>query len=169
MKNDLKSPAFSPSEVRWLLREMWLGCDGRWFLNVAERYGYEAANELNAAVGRSLTRASMRKLAKVAGWGPPGDIDALKEMFEIGYDVYHPPPECEIELKVLDRRSLLAEFHKCPVMEKVERGGGMENYRCACPLSFEGWMEALGLAGEARIKQGPEKGPPCEVLITVVW
>lgn len=136
---------------------------------MAERYGYEAANDLNTVVGRSLTRASMRKLAKVAGWGPPDDIDALKEMFEVGYDVYHPPPECEIELQVSDSQTLRALFHKCPVMEKVERGGGMDNYRCACPLSFEGWIEALGVAGEARIKQGPEKGPPCEVLITVVW
>lgn len=169
MQNDPKSLVFSPVEYRWLLREMWLGCDGRWFLNVAERYGYEAANELNAAVGRSLTRASMRKLAKVAGWGPPENIDALKEMFQVGYDVYHPPPDCEIEFQVSDSQTLRALFHKCPVMEKVERGGGMENYRCACPLSFEGWMEALGVAGEARIKQGPEKGPPCEVLVAVVW
>jgi hypothetical protein len=148
---------------------MWLGCDGRWFLNVAERYGYEEANELNKRVNRSLTRASMRKLVKVAGWDRPSDMDALKEMLETGYEVYHPPPECEIELQVLNGQTLRALFHRCPVMEKVERGGGMDNYRCACPLSFEGWIEALGLAGEARIEQGPEQGPPCEVLITVVW
>ena len=169
MKSDPKSHIFSPSDYRWLLREMWLGCDGRWFLNVAERYGFEAANELNTEVGRSLTRSSMRKLAKVAGWGPPKDVGRLKEMFEIGYDVYHPSPECEIELQVLDKRSLIAVFHKCPVMDKVQKGGGMENYRCACPLSFEGWMEALDLDGEARIERGPEQGPPCRVVITVAW
>ena len=44
----------------------------------------EAARRL--IEGGGLAALTMRKLAKVAGWGPPGDIDALKEMFEVGYD-----------------------------------------------------------------------------------
>ncbi len=169
MKNDEKPPNFTPIQYRWLLREMWLGCDGRWFLNVAERYGYEVANEMNGSVNRSLARSAMRRMMKVSGRGLPANAAELREAIEIGYEVYHPPPECEIELQVLDDSSVEALFHKCPVMEKVEKGGGMQNYLCACPLSFEAWMEALGLSGEAKITKGPEQGPPCRVKITARW
>jgi hypothetical protein len=111
----------------------------------------------------------MRRLAKAAGWEAPTDISRLRQIIETGYDVYHAPPECEVEVRVVDPRTLLALFHKCPVMEKVEKGGGMKNYHCACPLSFEGWTEAFGIRGQAVIEQGPEQGPPCRVRVHVRW
>jgi len=167
MKTMENPPAFTPQEYRWLLREMWLGCDGRWFLNVADRYGYEVANELNKVVNRSLAKSAMKKIMKVKGWGPPANVEELKKAIETGYEVYHPSPECEVELNTRDTWTLEALFYKCPVMSKVEKGGGMHNYLCACPLSFEAWIEALGLRGEAIITKGPEQGSPCRVRITV--
>lgn len=169
MREENHSGRLSARDYRWLLREMWLGCDGRWFLNVAERYGFEAANEINRSVGLSLARASMRRLVKVAGFEKPANIQELKRIIETGYEVYHPRPDCEIDLRIEDGQTLCALFHKCPVMEKVEKGGGMENYRCACPLAFQGWIESLGFHGEAEIEKGPEKGPPCQVIIKVTW
>lgn len=169
MEKDGKTAGLDDRTVRWLLREIWLGCDGRWFLNVAQRYGYEVANEMNKAVGRGLVRASMRKLTRFTGWKTPGDIEDLSRIFKIAYEVYHPSPECEVEFCISDSDSLLVLFHKCPVMEKVERGGGMQRYECACPLSFEGWMEVLGIKGKAGIESGSEAGPPCRVRINVDW
>jgi hypothetical protein len=169
MEEDKMTPELDDQRVRWLLREMWLGCDGRWFLNVAERYGFDVANEMNKAVGRGLARASMRKLSRVTEWERPGDMAELARLFRLGYEVYHPAPECEVEFRILNGDSLLALFHKCPVKEKVERGGGMQRYECACPLSFEGWMEALEIQGKAGIQSGPEAGPPCRIRIDVDW
>ena len=169
MSAEDSTPIFTPRTQQWLLREMWLGCDGRWFLHVARRYGFEVANEINAAVSRSLVKASMRRMIEITGWKKPANIAELREIIEAGYDVYHPRPECEIELRQLDSSCLQALFHKCPVMERIEKGSGMENYRCACPLSFEGWMEVLELDGEAIIEKGPEGGAPCKVLIKVRW
>ena len=169
MKEENCGDRLSAHDYRWLLREMWLGCDGRWFLSVAQRYGFEAANEINRSVGLSLARASMRRLIKVAGLERPVDIEELKRIIETGYEVYHPSPDCEIELRVVDGQTLCAFFHRCPVMEKVEKGGGMGNYQCACPLAFKGWMEALGLKGESKIEKGPDGGPPCEVILKTDW
>lgn len=169
MEEERKSADLTDRTVRWLLREMWLGCDGRWFLSVAERYGYEVANEMNKAVGRGLVRSSMRKMIQFTGWKRPADMRELGYIFQRAYEVYHPSPECEVEFHISDSNTLLVLFHKCPVMEKVERGGGMQRYVCACPLSFEGWMEVLGVNGTVGIESGPEAGPPCRVRITVDW
>ena len=35
-------------------------------------------------------------------------LGPLKEIIETGYEVYHPPPVCEIELKILDDQTLVA-------------------------------------------------------------
>ncbi len=40
MEKDRMKPNLAEETARWLLREMWRGCDGRWFLNVAQTYGY---------------------------------------------------------------------------------------------------------------------------------
>ncbi len=108
-----------------LLREMWMDHDGRWFLKVAERYGFEEANALNAVAGRSVARTGMRKLMALLGEERVRDVRHLRDLMEIAYDLYYPPPLCDVSFECIGENAIRATYRKCPVMDRVRNGGGL--------------------------------------------
>lgn len=149
-----------------LLREIWLDHDGRWFLKVAERYGFEVANEINRAAGRSVARKAMQRLMAELRADGVKDLARLRDLFEIAYELFHPPPRCDVSFVCEGTTRIRAIYRKCPVMERIELGGGMANYVCGCPSAFEGWLAAVQLPGSVRIVQSvPEGAGECEVWI----
>lgn len=145
---------------------MWLDHDGRWFLQVAAHHGFAHANDLNRAAATSVAKAGMRKLRAVLGDAEIRSLEHLKELMEVAYDLYYDPASCQVSFAIVGPRHLRATYAKCPVLDRVARGGGIENYVCGCPYAYEGWLQAWGIDGSVRIERSVRDGASqCEVLI----
>ena len=160
--------SLSPAQREHLLREMWMDHDGRWFLKVAERNGFDEANELNRAASISVAKTGMRKLIAMLGEGRVRDVKHLRDLMELAYGLYYPPPICDVSFECVGERQIRATYRKCPVMDRIEKGGGMKNYTCGCPNAFQGWLAAVDMPGTVQIRRSVPAGAACcEVLVEI--
>ncbi|MBC7220071.1 hypothetical protein H5T55_01060 [Candidatus Bipolaricaulota bacterium] len=97
----------------------WLAMDGLWFLAVEDRFGLEAAIELDRAVWERFSPIEARRILKRRGIAPGGGLPALAEALK--YRLYAGLNEQEV--RWTDRGTLVLEMKTCRVHEARNRDG----------------------------------------------
>jgi hypothetical protein len=152
-----------------LLREVWWLHDARWFLKVAQEYGFEVANKLNKITVRSMGKTELKKLLSEVGFGEVKGIEDFDRISKIVYGFYFPRPYYESVVKVINENSGLCVVAKCYVLGNVKKAGVTDLYDCACDFRIKGWLEACNLEGEVKILKSMKKGDPtCEILVSSI-
>ncbi|MFD4252428.1 hypothetical protein ACFWQL_22060 [Amycolatopsis thermoflava] len=125
---------------------LWWLHDGRWYQEVARRFGHAAANEINADAVRFVAyrvgRSVARNLRKSGDEFEPTELVAalhrcVRKMWPEHYlriDYEHGGDLGEITM-VIKRNYAL---------HMVRLAGSMEQYRCPCHAVRSGWLEGLG-------------------------
>lgn len=134
-------PYCSRTQALWWLH------DGRWYQEVARRFGHEAANEINAAAVRFVAvrvgRSVARRLGKPVAELTRDDIVTAMELCcrEMWPDrflrVHHDESDDPGEFRLTVTRNY--------ALHMVRLAGSLEHYRCPCDDVRAGWLEGLGL------------------------
>jgi hypothetical protein len=149
----IKPRAIEPDD---LLRDAalnWLAHDGLWFRAVEERYGMEAAIELDKIAWASFTVIEAKRIMKRAGLEPGGGIPAL--VAALGSRLYARINDQEVT-EVSATRCVL-RMKSCRVQE-ARRRQGLDSFPCK-PV---GAVEYAGFARtvDDRIKTACLSCPP---------
>jgi len=117
---DLKD--LSKEELLALLRDgalNWLAHDGLWFRAVEERFGMEAAMDLDREAWRGFTAVEAKRIMKRLGMDPGGGIPALVRA--LGYRLYARVNEQEVVEESATR--CVFRMRTCRVQEARKRQG----------------------------------------------
>ena len=117
---DLKD--LSKEELLDLLRDgalNWLAHDGLWFRAVEERFGMEAAMDLDREAWRGFTAIEAKRIMKRLGMDPGGGIPALVRA--LGYRLYARVNEQEVVEESATR--CVFRMKTCRVQEARKRQG----------------------------------------------
>ena len=132
------------------LQRLWWLHDGLWFHEVARRFGFEAANELNHAVVKTVAKRAMRL---AIGGRPRGPltIEEVADYFERAAELMWAPSMMRWDGQIVDEQTMEVRVTDCYAVNGLRRTGGLEGYRCACLAVRRGWFEALGIEAEQEI------------------
>ncbi len=135
--------------------QWWWTHDGRWYQEVAEQFGFEAANDINkralrflaARIARSI-KLSLDKPLEQMSWPEVVDV------FCRGAALMWPGAALEFSYTVTGPGSFTVEIARNFALESLRRAGTLEQYDCPCLTLREGWFEGLGLHPlENRVEQ----------------
>ena len=149
----MPDPSTQPTPMD--LYQWWWLHDGRWYQEVAQRFGFDAANEINRTalqfvavrVGRSVAKSLPRPVRElpwteaVAAFGR-----CSRSMWPEEYSKFtcEPTGPGEFEVNVTHNFALIM----------LQRAGTLEHYDCPCLALRQGWFTGLGLeAVEDRVVQ----------------
>lgn len=155
---------------RELLRRCWYSHDARWYAAVAEEFGMEAANRLNRRAVQALGRVEVRRLIRALGLEEVADLEEFVAVARAGHRILVPPPDMEMEFRMVDARSYEVRLGRCYVHENVERAGIAEHYVCAVFDRLAGWHDAVGLPLAEELPALPcakSRGDQCRRTLTI--
>jgi hypothetical protein len=144
----------TPDQIRQYLLRSYTAVDGLWFVKAEERFGFDAALDLDAEVWKVMPKIQARKIRKFAGAG--NGVSGLRMCFEeklsvdgFVFAVAEHPGVLEIRVST------------CPWNEKMVRSSrahlaGRVGNRI-CPLEYGAWAAEFGCA--FGFGEGPK---PCE-------
>ncbi len=72
---------FDPALALKFVDGCWFSHDGQWFLKVKDRFGLEAAMELNEAAVRAMAKIEARRIRELTGIGEVSDCIAFARFF----------------------------------------------------------------------------------------
>ncbi|MGD0765224.1 MAG: DUF6125 family protein [Dehalococcoidia bacterium] len=157
-----------PEERAKLLRDLWIAHDGRWFLKIAEEFGFDTANRINQAIIRSMGKKEAKELMIRTG-ARIANIDDVKRFLEMGGDIYW-PEEHKREMEVIGDSVILGRVLQCYVWSNVNKAGGLSAYRCAAVIRFRGWVDAFGVPGEVTGSSECDKcNGSCDISFKFDW
>lgn len=126
-------------------RYWWLH-DGAWYQNVAGRFGFEVANELNKECLRYMARRTMRSYVKENRVNTSyATIEELVKHLMEGTLVMWPEGWCETEVHILGTDTFDVVLTKNFALDMLRRAGTLEHYACPCLTLREGWFAGLGV------------------------
>ncbi|RMD99691.1 MAG: hypothetical protein D6814_05130 [Calditrichaeota bacterium] len=103
----------------------WLAHDGCWFLSAEEKYGMEAAIELDTASWRRFAVAEARRIMKAFNIPPNGGLRALEKALQ--YRLYAAINKQDIEW--LDEHRMIFKMVECRV-QKTRQQKGLPAFPC---------------------------------------
>lgn len=152
-----------------ILRNVWTLHDARWFVKTIERYGLDAANELNRTVIRSMGKTEIKTLMRGSGVEKIEDIDRMSSLMTVASKLFF-PKEHKYEFKILSENELLGHVIECYVHKNVEKAGIAGLYSCAAKPRFESWIEAMGLKGQIiQEEDSGSCGGTCGIIFKIDW
>jgi hypothetical protein len=152
-----------------ILRNVWTLHDARWFIKTIERYGLDAANELNRTVIRSMGKTEIKVLMNGSGTKKIADIDQLNALMTTASGLFF-PKEHKYEFNILSDNELLGHVIECYVHKNVQKAGIADLYRCAARPRFESWIAAMGLKGQIiQDKDSSSCGGNCGIVFKIDW
>lgn len=158
-----------PERREEILRSVWMLHDARWFIKTIERYGLDAANELNRTVIRSMGKTEIKVLMNGSGIRKIADIDQLNALMTAASKLFF-PKEHKYEFKILNNNELLGHVIECYVHKNVQKAGITDLYRCAARPRFESWIAAMDLNGEIiQNKDSSSCGGTCGIVFKIDW
>ncbi|MFP8961050.1 hypothetical protein ACLIYP_10905 [Streptomyces nanhaiensis] len=125
-----------------LLRQFWWLHDARWYQGVAQRFGQDAANEVNAEAMRFVARRIASAYAREQGLRP-GLSAAEAAAALTGISRLMTGDAVEAVNKVTGEESWETVVTRNFALEMLARAGTLEGYDCPCPQMREGWFEGL--------------------------
>ena len=157
--------ALPTKERERILRQNWWGHDGRWFFHVASELGFSKANQMNMAINRAVGKMEMKNFLTASGLSgieiQQYMLDILKANLEMcAADVF------SIRYFMQEDESFTLVIDECAAHTGTVRAGYAGDYECACFRRSEGWLDAMGIRGSARIVASLLKGDShCKISI----
>ena len=165
----IKNIVLSSSQREQVLRDIWIGHDGRWFLKSAGKLGFEVATQLNLAVTKSFGKTEIKRLLSEFGKIEIRNIEDLAEFLIVASDIYC-PPDHKYEYSVIDEHNLSVEILQCYVFKNVSLAGNAQIHQCAGKQRFNSWLEALELNGTVSNSRNTDNcNGTCEFIFNIQW
>lgn len=153
---------FSKDELRGLLRDAalnWLAQDGLWFRAVEDKYGLEAAMELDRATWEQFTMIEAKRIMKRLGISPGGGIPALVQALKLR--LYAHINVQEITDVSPDR--CVFRMKSCRVQEARQRQG-LQDFPCRSIgiVEYSGFAQTIDPRIETRCLVCPPEPHPAD-------
>ncbi|TDB81872.1 L-2-amino-thiazoline-4-carboxylic acid hydrolase [Micromonospora sp. KC721] len=162
-------PAANEPVPNQLFQWWWLH-DARWYQEVAARFGFEAANEINAKALKFVSARVARSVAQ--GLGKPVDelewLDVV-DAFARCPTLMWPPELVDFDCEPTGPGEFVVHSRRNFALSMLRRAGTLEHYQCPCLRMREGWFEGLGLRPvENRVEQCMREGASCCTFVARV-
>ncbi|MDY7033824.1 MAG: hypothetical protein SVY10_18170 [Thermodesulfobacteriota bacterium] len=164
-----KQMSLSPEQREKILQNLMVLWDGRWFLKTVEKFGFNAATELNLAITKSFGKTEMKLLLAETHFGEIKNIEDFKAIMDIFADLCFPDMQ-KYEFQIVDENTFLGRFYECHVHIMTSKAGTQDIHQCAGKPRAEGWLEGLGLDGEViKEKNTHNCNGSCETFVKIKW
>jgi hypothetical protein len=139
-------PISKPQPTIAQLYQWWWLHDGRWYQEVANRFGYDAANDLNRLAG-SFVAARVGKLVARSLGRPIHELSwpEAVEAFDACPALMWPAELMDAETSILGPGRFESRITRNFSLQMLERAGTLQHYDCPCLQVREGWFKGLGL------------------------
>lgn len=159
-KPDLKMTDFTKEALVRLWKaagKQYCGLDGIWYGLIKERWGEEAAAEMDAEVWRRMTPLEVgwtREALSISG----DDVEAVMKWAQVDIGTATVMPELKCELR--SEKTGIMTVQRCQGLDYFERHGEIKLLKNACQVvDVEGFQKAANLFNK-NIKCTPLKLPP---------
>jgi len=147
---------------------MWWLHDARWYQGVASRFGYAAANAINAEALRFVAVRTGKRVAKT--FGRPvaeANLTELRGLFEQCGSIMFPDELRDARTDILGEDCLELVNRQNFAVVMVRMAGSLDGYECPCNEVHAGWAEGLGVGlCENRVTSCLRHGDPaCRFLM----
>jgi hypothetical protein len=142
------------------LYQWWWTHDGRWYQEVAKRFGFDAANEINREALKFVASRVARSYAKSLG-RPVQEMEFAEAVAAFGAcsKLMWPPEMIEFNINLTGPGSFELNVVRNFALQMLQRAGTLSDYKCPCLALREGWIEGLGLKlAEHRVTQCLREG-----------
>lgn len=128
------------------LQQWWWLHDARWYQGVARRFGFDAANEINAEALRFVAERIGRHVARTLG-RPVQELtwEEALAAFEQCPDLMWPSHAEDRTVTSTGPGEFEVQVHRNYALAMLRRAGSLEHYACPCLELRAGWFEGLGL------------------------
>ncbi|MBN2211067.1 MAG: hypothetical protein JW709_06685 [Sedimentisphaerales bacterium] len=152
----------TPEQIAAYLHRSYTAVDGLWFMKVEERWGFDAALDVDEQVWRIQPKIQARKLKELTG--RKEGLDALEyclsaklEIEGFTFETARPRPD------ILEYR-----ISGCPWSALLERSGRKSLAKAVaeriCPMEYEVWAKEFGAAIASSVRQKMCGGACCCVV-----
>jgi hypothetical protein len=135
--------------------QWWWLHDGRWYQEVAQRFGFDAANEINKSALRFLAARVAKGVLK--SLDKPIEQMEWPEVVEVfcrGARLMWPGDALDFSYTVTGPGTFQVDIVRNFALDMLQRAGTLDKYDCPCLSLREGWFEGLGLQPlENRVEQ----------------
>lgn len=154
MADQPSQPGISQVYAWWWLH------DGRWYQEVASRFGFDAANEINKAalkflcvrVAKYVMKGLDKRLTEMT-W------DEVVQVFNRSAELMWPGESLEFHTTLTGPGTFKTAIIRNMALEMLKRAGTLDKYDCPCLTLREGWVEGMGLhLTENRMEECVRKG-----------
>ena len=156
------------AEKAKMLRKLAIFWDGQWFLHSVERFGLEAAIDLNAEVRGAFGRIEMRTVLKALGKKHADDLADAIRIIATHVDLLL-GAGVRVAYEVSDEEARIV-VRRCAVFEGAKRANlPRRDQACiACSNAWDAWLQALLPQSMIAIQCQQRQGigdPICEFLV----
>lgn len=125
---------------------MWWLHDGQWYQNVAKRFGFDAANEINKEAARFMARRSMQMLVRERGVDTDEiTLDEAVELYMTAAKNMWADGWVELEASITGDDTFDVTTTKNFALQWIDKAGTLDKYDCPCLELREGWFKGLGI------------------------
>ncbi|MTD53349.1 hypothetical protein [Amycolatopsis pithecellobii] len=138
------------------VQALWWLHDGRWYQEVASRFGHGTANEINAAALRVVAVRVGKTVARLMGKAADAfDHGDLVRALDLCRRRMWPDRYLRVEYaEGDDPDEVTLQLTRNYALHMVRLAGSLEHYRCPCDEVRAGWLEGLGFAVKENRTEG---------------
>lgn len=131
--------------IERVYRFWWLH-DGAWYQNVAKRFGFEVANELNQESLRYMAMRTMQTYLRENNVDTnfANFEDFTKHLMEATLGMW-PATWLQTEVHILGPDTFDVIVTRNFAVEMLRRAGTLEHYQCPCLAARQGWFAGIGV------------------------
>lgn len=137
---------FIPLEARGQIMAMLaLGWDGQWFLKVYEKYGWQAAAEINARVRAAFARLEMRATLRALGKRRADDLNDAVAIWQAYLQMFGADAGAFAGEQIVQDNALYITVTRCAALDGSKRANlERADQSCiACESVWQAWFGAL--------------------------
>ncbi|MFC5718953.1 hypothetical protein ACFP1Z_02000 [Streptomyces gamaensis] len=136
-------------------QQYWWLHDARWYQEVAKRFGFDAANEINKEAIAFVARRIAQNVAKAQGV-PVRDMtwDQVVEIIKRCPEEMWPPQFVDYRYDASTPGELTTSLERNFALTMSRTAGTLDTYQCPCLELRAAWHEGLGLDVESDSIEG---------------
>ena len=147
MKNRGDVPSYSiPLKARApLMVQLALAWDGQWFLKVYDKFGWDAASEINARVRSSWSKMEMKAALRALGKREADDLADALAVWRAYFEIFNFASDAFVGEQFIENDTIYVSVTKCANMEGVKRAKLEHTHHpcIACANAWEAWFKTL--------------------------
>jgi hypothetical protein len=147
---------------------LWWLHDARWYQGVANRFGQEVANEINAEALRFVATRVGREVGKTfAGSVSASSTAQQAVLFDRCAELMFPSELRDGAVTALDDELIELTMRTNFALVMVRMAGSLDGYRCPCTEIHAGWADGVGLSltGNVATSCLRHGDPQCRLLM----